>query len=44
VSEPDAEGVTHIIPNPDFETSPTQRYRRAIVAELRRLLEARDAG
>jgi hypothetical protein len=31
-------------PDPDFETSPTQRYRRAIIAELRRLLEARDAG
>ena len=37
-SEPDEEGLREIINNPDFETSPTQRYRRAIVARIRDLL------
>jgi len=42
LSEPDAEGVRHVIPNPDLESSPTQRYRRAIIEQLRRLLD--DGG
>jgi hypothetical protein len=38
LSEPDAEGVRHIVDNPDFESSPTQQYRRAIIACIRELL------
>jgi ADP-ribosylglycohydrolase len=38
LSEPDDEGVRHIIGNPDFESSPTQRYRRAVIARIRDLL------
>jgi len=38
LSEPDAEGVRHIVGNPDFESSPTQRYRRAVLAHLRELV------
>ena len=30
-SEPDAQGSIYVISNPQFETSPTQRFRRAIV-------------
>jgi hypothetical protein len=41
LGEPDAEGVRCIVANPDFESSPTQRYRRAIIARLRQLLESR---
>jgi len=38
LSEADAEGVRHIINNPDFESTPTQRYRRAVLDRLRELL------
>ncbi len=38
LSEPDAEGVRHFVDNPDFESSPTQQYRRAIIARIRELL------
>lgn len=41
ISEPDAEGVRHIVGNPDFETSPTQQYRRAVIARIRELLGER---
>lgn len=40
LSEPDAEGIRHIGGNPDFEGSPTQQYRRAIIARVRALLES----
>jgi len=30
--------VRHIINNPDFESTPTQRYRRAVLDRLRELL------
>ena len=42
LSEADAEGVRHIINNPDFESSPTQRYRRAVLDRLRELLGQRS--
>lgn len=38
LSDPDASGVRYVVPNPDFESSPTQEYRRAIVARIRELL------
>jgi hypothetical protein len=38
LSEPDAEGVRHIVGNPDFESSPTQQYRRAVISRIRELL------
>lgn len=38
LSEPDPEGVRHVVANPDFESSPTQKYRRAIIARIRELL------
>lgn len=40
LSGPDESGVRYIVENPDFETSPTQRYRRAVVARIRELLDA----
>lgn len=41
LSEPDSEGVRHIVDDPHFTSSPTQRYRRAILARLRQLLHDR---
>lgn len=38
LSEPDEHGVRHIIGNPNFDDSPTQKYRRRIVARIRGLL------
>lgn len=38
-TEPDAHGIRHVRSNPEFETSPTQQYRRAIIAYIRDLLE-----
>jgi hypothetical protein len=38
LSEPDESGTRTVIPNPDFEKSPTQRYRRAVVARIRELV------
>jgi hypothetical protein len=38
LSAPDADGVSHIVENPDFEGSATQKYRRAIVARIREIL------
>lgn len=43
LSEADEKRVRHVIANPDFERSPTQQYRRAIIAEVRRLLERPEA-
>ncbi len=42
LSEANAEGVRHVINNPDFESSPTQRYRRAFLDRLRELLARRS--
>jgi hypothetical protein len=42
LSEPDADGVRHIVGNPDFASSPTQRYRRAVLDRLRELLAQRS--
>lgn len=44
LSEPDGEGVRHIVNNPDFESSPTQQYRRAVIARIRELLTSRRSG
>lgn len=41
LSEPDAEGVRTFLPNPDFESTPTYSYRRAIISRLRQLVELR---
>lgn len=38
LSEPNEQGVREILANPNFESSETQRYRRAIVARIRELL------
>lgn len=38
---PDSEGVIHIGNNPDFDKSPTQRYRRAIISRIRERLDSR---
>lgn len=38
LSEPDEHGVRHVINNPDFDKSPTQKYRRAIISKIRELL------
>lgn len=37
LSEPDAEGVRHVLNNPDFEETLTARYRRALVGRVREL-------
>lgn len=39
LSDPVSEGVRHVVPNPDFESSPTQRYRRAVIAKIRDVLQ-----
>jgi hypothetical protein len=38
LSEPDAGAMRHVVGNPDFEDSPTQDYRRAIVSRIRELV------
>lgn len=40
LSEPDAEGVRHVVNNPDFEESVTARYRRALVGRIMELAAA----
>lgn len=37
ISEPDEEGVMHVLNNPNFEETVTARYRRALVAKIREL-------
>jgi hypothetical protein len=38
LSDPDEHDVPHIINNPNLENSPTQQYRRAIIARIRELV------
>lgn len=38
LSEPDEEGVRHVLNNPDFEETVTARYRRALVRKIRELV------
>ena len=38
------EGARHIVANPDFETSPAQRYRLAVIARIRELLASTHRG
>lgn len=44
LSDPDNDGVRHVVANPGFERSPTQRYRRAIVGRIRELVAEAETG
>ncbi|MDO9410061.1 ADP-ribosylglycohydrolase family protein, partial [Patulibacter sp.] len=44
MSAPDDDGVTHVVNARNFESSPTARFRRALVAKIAEVVQARDAA
>lgn len=44
LSAPDDDGVTHVVNARDFESTPTPRFRRALVARIAEVVQARDAA
>ena len=42
LSAPDDDGVMHVVAATDFESSPTARFRRALVARIAEVVQGRD--
>jgi hypothetical protein len=42
MSAPDDDGVTHVVNARDFESTPTAKFRRALVAKVAEVVLARE--